>query len=218
MKIIDEGLKADFLAARTARGLSLRSAAREIGCDVTYLRRMNRDDGACSANLARRIRDWIETGSDINVLADMPNEVWAPVVGFEGAYEVSNEGRVRGVARVIEIAGVPAGLPMRMMTPSKRGKSPHLAVNLSQPGTAQSKNRYVHHRVLEACVGPRPDGAEGCHYDGDPTNNRLSNLRWDSRSGNRSDALRHGTHFNVGEWRAKQRQAQAVRGSGDGLS
>lgn len=50
----------------------------------------------------------------------------------------------------------------------------------------------VHVLVLEAFVGPRPDGMEGCHNDGDPSNNRLSNLRWDTPLANWSDRRKHG--------------------------
>ncbi len=38
-----------------------------------------------------------------------------------------------------------------------------------------------------------PDGLEGCHGDRDPSNNHLSNLRWDTRVSNTEDAIRHGT-------------------------
>lgn len=48
--------------------------------------------------------------------------------------------------------------------------------------------------MLTAFVGPCPDGMEGCHNDGDPHNNRLDNLRWDTRANNARDAIRHGTH------------------------
>lgn len=51
----------------------------------------------------------------------------------------------------------------------------------------------VHRLVLEAFVGPR-DGMDCCHNDGDPSNNHISNLRWDTRSGNMQDRKRHGTH------------------------
>lgn len=54
--------------------------------------------------------------------------------------------------------------------------------------------RKVHRLVLEAFVGPRPDAYQGCHYDGDPTNNRLDNLRWDTASANNKDRVRHGRH------------------------
>lgn len=51
----------------------------------------------------------------------------------------------------------------------------------------------VHRIVLETFVGPCPDGMEGCHNDGNPINNRVDNLRWDTRASNRADMLVHGT-------------------------
>lgn len=53
--------------------------------------------------------------------------------------------------------------------------------------------RYVHALVLEAFVGPCPDGMECCHNDGDATNNKLTNLRWDTPKANSEDARKHGT-------------------------
>lgn len=50
----------------------------------------------------------------------------------------------------------------------------------------------VHIVVLETFVGPRPDGAEACHNDGNPLNNSLENLRWDTHTGNMQDCVRHG--------------------------
>jgi hypothetical protein len=50
----------------------------------------------------------------------------------------------------------------------------------------------VHRLVLMAFVGPPPQGADCCHADGDPANNRLGNLRWDTRTGNMADAVLHG--------------------------
>jgi hypothetical protein len=35
---------------------------------------------------------------------------------------------------------------------------------------------------------------EVAHNDGVPSNNAASNLRWDTRAGNFSDKIRHGTH------------------------
>ena len=57
--------------------------------------------------------------------------------------------------------------------------------------------KKVHQLVLEAFVGPRPPGMIACHNDGNHLNNHLSNLRWDSRSANQQDSLRHNT-FAVG--------------------
>jgi hypothetical protein len=57
------------------------------------------------------------------------------------------------------------------------------------------RDALVHHLVLEAFVGPQPPGAEGCHWNDDPTDNRLENLRWDTRSANQFDSVRNGTHY-----------------------
>jgi hypothetical protein len=51
----------------------------------------------------------------------------------------------------------------------------------------------VHRLVLEAFVGPCPAGMEACHNNGVRTDNRLENLRWDTRSANCRDRIRHGT-------------------------
>jgi hypothetical protein len=53
--------------------------------------------------------------------------------------------------------------------------------------------RYVHRLVLEAFVGPCPDGMAACHNDGDTSNNRLANLRWDTHQANALDKLFHDT-------------------------
>lgn len=48
--------------------------------------------------------------------------------------------------------------------------------------------------LLMTFVGPKPEGHECCHNDGDGFNNQLSNLRWGTRKSNIADAIEHGTH------------------------
>jgi hypothetical protein len=38
---------------------------------------------------------------------------------------------------------------------------------------------------------------DGCHNDGDPFNNAVTNLRWDTRSGNLRDKIAHGTDYQL---------------------
>lgn len=52
--------------------------------------------------------------------------------------------------------------------------------------------RNIHQLILETFVGPRPEGLETCHNDGNPLNNKLDNLRWDTRLSNRKDMIKHG--------------------------
>lgn len=67
-----------------------------------------------------------------------------------------------------------------------------------RPFVTLCRDGVKHHRrvcrlVLEAFVGPCPDGMEACHDpDPNPANNTLSNLRWDTPAGNAADCTRHG--------------------------
>jgi predicted XRE-type DNA-binding protein len=65
-------------------------------------------------------------------------------------------------------------------------RSGHLLIALN------GKMYYVHHLVLEAFIGPKPVGQEACHLDGNPANNNVNNLRWDTRKSNVADTKCHG--------------------------
>ena len=51
---------------------------------------------------------------------------------------------------------------------------------------------FVHILVLEAFIGPCPEGMEACHWDDTRNNNNLHNLRWDTHKSNCADATRNG--------------------------
>lgn len=104
-------------------------------------------------------------------------EIWRPVVGFEGRYEVSNLGRVRSLRtnRVCQPVIVPNG---------------YYTHHLYQGGRSVKTAGEL---VLEAFVSLRPLGHQVCHNDGNKTNNALDNLRWDTPVGNNADKRRHGT-------------------------
>jgi hypothetical protein len=77
----------------------------------------------------------------------------------------------------------------RRMSPNKHVKG-YRAIALTRINGR--KPRRVHHLVLEAFVGPCPEGMEGCHKNGNPADNRLENLRWDTHHGNMKDAIDQG--------------------------
>lgn len=59
---------------------------------------------------------------------------------------------------------------------------------------ALASHPYQAHRlILEAFRGPCPKGMQACHNDGDRSNNRVSNLRWDTIKNNHADKMKHGT-------------------------
>lgn len=116
-------------------------------------------------------------------------ENWKPVVGFEGLYEVSDQGRVRSLNRVRSNGRF---YPSKILSPPKRGR--YLKVSLISGGV--HFQRSVHRLVLEAFVGPAPeDKPFGLHLNDIPTDNRLENLRWGNASENKFDEIRNGNNF-----------------------
>lgn len=53
------------------------------------------------------------------------------------------------------------------------------------------RSRKIHQLVLEAFIGPCPKGLQTCHSNGIRSDNRLSNLRWDTRKSNDIDKIKH---------------------------
>ena len=66
-------------------------------------------------------------------------------------------------------------------------------VNL-RDGVGRSRRTYVHILVAEAFIGPKPF-AKACvrHLDGNPANNKSSNLMWGTYLENEEDKKLHGT-------------------------
>jgi len=119
----------------------------------------------------------------------MSEEIWKSIPRFPG-YEVSDLGRVRSYRMRGKAYGRFRQQP-NLMTPVVRKKDGYLKLLLS---FGQKRvTALVHALVLEAFIGSRPEGMEACHNNGIRTDNRLSNLRWDTQESNRLDKLKHGT-------------------------
>lgn len=125
-------------------------------------------------------------------IVDLPGELWKPIVGYEGLYEVSNKGRVKSLGRPApsKMTSALYQYQPRVMRPTldEQGRP---RVQLSA-GDHQRRMVFVHKLVLTAFVGPRPAGLMCCHYNDDSTDNRLANLRWDTPEANYRDAVRNG--------------------------
>jgi hypothetical protein len=118
----------------------------------------------------------------------LDGEEWRGVLGWETLYAVSNLGRVKRLPR--------RGYGERIVKPYVNDKNwPRMMVCL-----CNGKREYggieafphVHKLVLEAFTGePRPEGMVCCHINGNPSDNRLENLRWGTRHENAADTRRH---------------------------
>ncbi|WP_158808636.1 NUMOD4 motif-containing HNH endonuclease [Beijerinckia sp. L45] len=136
---------------------------------------------------------------------DYTNEVWKEVVGFEGYYEVSDMGRVRSVTRLVtqfnpkigrDVSWTRIGKIMKPRRSTSEGRLKYFGLTLWKDG--KRVDRAVHTLVMQAFVGPRPDGCEIAHRSGDPTDNRLTELRYTTHIDNCNDRRAHGTEA-IGE-------------------
>lgn len=105
------------------------------------------------------------------------NELWLPVVGYEGLYEVSDLGRVWSHARGKHL--------------KPRDKDGYQKVTLCDSGL--KKQLYIHRLVLAAFVGPCPAGLQTRHGARGKTCNELSNLCYGTKKENEADKRRDGT-------------------------
>ncbi len=110
---------------------------------------------------------------------------FAPIPGFPG-YHASSDGRIWSSISVT--VDSPGSLRMLALRTHWKG---YRAVGLMKDH--KKHMFFVHQLVLLAFVGPRPDGMETRHLDGNRENNRLGNLAYGTSVENESDKRRHGT-------------------------
>lgn len=82
-------------------------------------------------------------------------------------------------------------VPKILSLTRKKSDRKYLRVRLQKNG--QKFHKAVHRAVLEAFVGPCPDGMECRHLNGKADDNRLENLQWGTQKENLLDKLMHGT-------------------------
>lgn len=112
---------------------------------------------------------------------------WRAVVGHEGQYEVSELGEIRGLARIDARGNRRNARALTAVVDSNGYKRVRLTRN------GKGRTPTIHRLVLEAFVGPCPEGMEACHNDGCRSNSSLANLRWDTKKANWADSLAHGS-------------------------
>jgi hypothetical protein len=138
-------------------------------------------------------------------------EIFKDVVGYNGRYMVSNLGRVKSLKRTAKKGNGTRMVRERIMKPSIAPEGRHgLALSVS----GKTRRYRVHQLVASAFIGPCPPGHHCCHNDGNPGNNALYNLRYDTPKGNHADKILHGTHARgerVNKSKLTEAQVLAIR-------
>lgn len=126
----------------------------------------------------------------------MMEEIWKPIPGYEGAYEISNMGRLRSLTRTRIVNNCHGGTSPRtdkgrIFALGNNGNG-YAYVSLSENG--KKTNYYIHRLVAEAFL-EKPEGENFVvdHLDHDRRNNMADNLEWvtQKENVNRSRHLMH---------------------------
>jgi len=104
---------------------------------------------------------------------------WRTIVAYE-QYEASSDGRIRLSATGRELD-------------QHRDAQGYFTVKLQRSWGRGRTPRYVHRLMALAFFGPQPtpEHTDVAHWDGDPGNNALANLRWATADENAQDKIRH---------------------------
>ena len=107
-------------------------------------------------------------------------EIWRPVKGFEGYYEVSNLGRVRSIDRVVvdTVRNCERLLKGKVLIQRDHSNGYKVVMFCKEH---KLYNKYIHRLVAEAFL-PNPDNLRQVnHKDEVKSNNRVDNLEWCSQ-------------------------------------
>lgn len=98
-------------------------------------------------------------------------EIWADIEGYEGFYQVSNQGRLLSLRTG------------KIMSTRSLGTKGYVHVSLYKEG--RSIGFFVHRLVAKAFVDGLEPGKEVNHKNGCKTDNRAENLEWVTSSENK---------------------------------
>lgn len=106
------------------------------------------------------------------------DELWKPVKGYEGLYEVSNYGNVKSIRKNAVLSQI------------VNKNNGYCYVGMYKDG--KNKKLLVHRLVAETFINNADNKKTVNHLDGNKQNNAVSNLEWATYSENHKHAFKNG--------------------------
>ena len=128
------------------------------------------------------------------VILDHSNFRW--INTYVGMYAICSfplSIQFRGETRQVQVCSYTRGITKpHWILPiiDRRSGNGHYQVKLYR-GDGSKEYPSIHRLVLETFQSPCPPGLEACHNDGNPANNHINNLRWDTSQANSFDSAQH---------------------------
>jgi hypothetical protein len=135
-------------------------------------------------------------------LFDLEGEIWRPIAGYEGVYEVSNMGRIKSLEREKWNGRSYQKIKETILPPRPRDERGYLCVGLNREGKTSLK--YVQILV-------------GLHFIPNPLKKRTVNHKWGIKWDNRASQLEWNTHReqHLHAWRVLGRRHPGKGKTGD---
>lgn len=171
----------------SAKSLRLASTTNQTDRAIVFLPEKHRGGLRRQAHAASRKDRSMSLPSSVSTSpqeSKLNTDIWRDIPGYPG-YKASINGQIKSFKIY------PEGKLLSPFFNNSGFSGGRLEVNIRR--NKKPLKRSVAYLILLAFVGDRPPDHHVCHNDGDPHNNRLDNLRYDTPRENSTDRWKHNT-------------------------
>jgi hypothetical protein len=141
------------------------------------------------------------------------SEVWKPIKGYLGLYEISNMGNVRSLDKQVGCRGGTTRCLKGKLLVGGTYPNGYKFVGLTNKNNKR-RNHLLHRLVAAAFIGNPKRLPIVLHRDDNPANNKAINLRWGTQQQNIDDMIskeRHAFGSKIGNSVLSERQVRAIK-------